>query len=135
MMRRTAPWWTTATAPTPTRRRRTSTAPTASATWLRMRPRAKARPSTGTRPVRVTPIATLSLHDALPTSAEDTPVTGSVTANDSTTSGGPLSFAINNDASHGTVVDNGNGSYTYTPAANFNGTDSFSYLVTDAASG
>ena len=27
------------------------------------------------------------------------------------------------------------GSYDYTPNANFNGTDSFTYIVTDAASG
>lgn len=33
--------------------------------------------------------------------------------------------------SHGTVVVNPNGTYTYTPAANFNGTDSFTYSITD----
>ncbi|SPU43069.1 Ig-like domain-containing protein [Brevundimonas diminuta] len=36
---------------------------------------------------------------------------------------------------HGTVVVNIDGTYTYTPNANFNGTDSFTYTVTDPASG
>ncbi|MDQ3688413.1 MAG: Ig-like domain-containing protein [Acidobacteriota bacterium] len=34
-------------------------------------------------------------------------------------------------ASHGTVVLNGDGSVTYTPAANYYGTDSFTYTITD----
>ncbi|MEM0955668.1 MAG: Ig-like domain-containing protein, partial [Pseudomonadota bacterium] len=34
-----------------------------------------------------------------------------------------------------TLVLNGDGSYTYTPDAGFTGTDSFTYVVTDAASG
>jgi VCBS repeat-containing protein len=36
---------------------------------------------------------------------------------------------------HGAVVVNADGSYTYTPAANYNGTDSFTYRVTDADGG
>ena len=32
---------------------------------------------------------------------------------------------------HGTVVLNSNGSFTYTPAANFNGADSFTYRASD----
>ena len=34
-------------------------------------------------------------------------------------------------ASDGTIVDNADGTYTYTPAAGFIGTDSFSYSITD----
>jgi hypothetical protein len=34
-------------------------------------------------------------------------------------------------ASTGTLVDNGNGTWTWTPAANFNGPVSFSYTITD----
>lgn len=32
---------------------------------------------------------------------------------------------------HGTVVDNGDGTYTYTPATDYVGTDAFTYTVTD----
>ena len=38
-------------------------------------------------------------------------------------------------ANHGTVVDNGDGTYTITPAANFNGTMTLSYSVTDGNGG
>src|SRR4029077_4624061 len=34
-------------------------------------------------------------------------------------------------ASGGTLVDNGNGTWTFTPAANFNGTVTLSYNVSD----
>ena len=37
--------------------------------------------------------------------------------------------------SHGSLVDNGNNTYTYTPTANYFGTDSFTYTVTDAHGG
>src|SRR5206468_2736022 len=33
--------------------------------------------------------------------------------------------------SHGALTPNGAGVYTYTPALNYNGTDSFTYYVTD----
>src|SRR5215210_6355930 len=45
-----------------------------------------------------TELTTLTQHATPPI---DTPVTGSVTANDTTTSGGVLSFAINDDATNG----------------------------------
>ncbi|MCC6075580.1 Ig-like domain-containing protein, partial [Pseudomonas sp. GCM10022188] len=69
------------------------------------------------------------------TTAEDTPVSGDVSANDSTSSGGALSFAKASDPAHGSVVVNSDGTYTYTPDTNWNGADSFDYTVTDAASG
>src|SRR5207244_2745528 len=34
-------------------------------------------------------------------------------------------------AAHGTVTMNSNGTYTYTPAANYNGTDVFNYRLCD----
>ena len=36
---------------------------------------------------------------------------------------------------NGTVVDNGDGTYTYTPNANFNGTGSFDYTLSDGNGG
>jgi len=66
---------------------------------------------------------------------EDTPVSGSVAGNDNTSSGGALSFAAASTPAHGSVVMAADGSYTYTPDANYVGADSFTYTVTDAASG
>ena len=34
--------------------------------------------------------------------------------------------------SHGTLTLNSNGSFTYTPASNYNGTDSFTYKANDS---
>ena len=38
---------------------------------------------------------------------------------------------VNGGASHGTVTMSTNGDYTYTPAANYNGTDVFTYQLCD----
>ena len=63
-------------------------------------------------------------------------VTPNVLEND-TTGGGPdeagqkLAVTAFTQPAHGTVADNGDGTFTYTPAADFNGTDSFTYDVTD----
>lgn len=54
-----------------------------------------------------------------------------VLANDSDADGNPLSASKISDPSHGTVTLNANGSFTYAPAAGFNGTDSFSYRASD----
>ena len=90
-----------------------------------------------TRTVNLTvnPVVDLVAANDSATTNEDTPLTTSVAGNDSTTSGGTLTYAKASNPSHGTVVVNADGSYTYTPATNYNGTDSFTYTVTDAASG
>ncbi|MBI3506641.1 MAG: tandem-95 repeat protein, partial [Proteobacteria bacterium] len=66
---------------------------------------------------------------------EDTQISGRVVAND--VDGDTLSFAVpsNGGPAHGTVAMNADGSYTYTPAANFNGSDSFTYTVSDGKGG
>ncbi|MEW5987857.1 MAG: cadherin-like domain-containing protein, partial [Chloroflexota bacterium] len=63
---------------------------------------------------------------------EDTQATISVTDNDSDIDGNldPNSVTAS-DPPNGTLVDNGGGSFTYTPNENFNGSDSFSYQVCD----
>jgi VCBS repeat-containing protein len=43
----------------------------------------------------------------------------------------PLSAVKISNPANGTVIFNNDGSFTYTPNGNFNGTDSFSYLVSD----
>src|SRR2546430_13036551 len=96
-----------------------------------------------------TEIYTLSLHDALPISpvndapvahndsytlAEDTTLTvaaPAILANDSDADGDTLLAALVSGPAHGSLALNPNGALTYTPAANFNGTDSFTYKVND----
>jgi len=64
---------------------------------------------------------------------EDTPISGRVSASD--VDGGPLTYALTNQPAKGTVVVNPDGSYTYTPAPDFNGTDSFAITVSDGKGG
>ena len=82
---------------------------------------------TGTVTVTVTPVDDVT-DDAVAT-AEDTAVSGDVSTND--TFAATASFVVNNDAAHGTVSDDGNGAFTYTPGGDFNGTDSFRYEASD----
>jgi len=52
-------------------------------------------------------------------------------ANDSDPEGDPISAILVGDASNGVLVFDADGSFTYTPAADFNGSDSFSYAASD----
>ncbi|MCH2242471.1 MAG: tandem-95 repeat protein, partial [Aquabacterium sp.] len=68
------------------------------------------------------------------TTPEDTAVSGQVIASD--IDGDTLSYAIKTGVAHGSVVLNTTtGAYTYTPAANYNGTDSFTVTVSDGKGG
>ena len=85
--------------------------------------------------ITITPVTDLTAVNDSNTTQEDTPVNGTIASNDSTTSGGVLIYTKETDPTHGTVVVNPDGSYTYTPAKDYNGTDSFTYTVTDPTSG
>ena len=63
------------------------------------------------------------------------PLTASVAANDSTTSGGVPVYVKNSEALYGSVTVNTNGTYTYIPMGGYSGTDTFTYTVIDALSG
>ena len=68
------------------------------------------------------------------TGTENQAITGNVLTNDSDPNGLALSVtAATLTTAHGTVVENANGTFTYTPATNFSGTDAFNYTVKDTA--
>ena len=54
-----------------------------------------------------------------------------VLANDTDSHADPLTAILVNNPSHGSVALNGDGSFTYTPAAGFTGSDSFTYKDND----
>ncbi|NQT37256.1 MAG: tandem-95 repeat protein [Planctomycetes bacterium] len=58
-------------------------------------------------------------------------VVGGVLANDSDIDGDPLAVTLVDGPSHGTVTLNEDGSFEYTPEADFHGEDSFSYVASD----
>jgi VCBS repeat-containing protein len=94
---------------------------------------------TGERQVTITiteaPIvntAPQALNDAA-TVAEDGSQTIQVLTNDVDAEGDALSTAVVAGPEHGTVVHNADESFSYTPAANFNGTDVFTYQASDGS--
>jgi uncharacterized protein len=65
---------------------------------------------------------------------EDTALTVAapgVLSNDTDAESSPLTAALVSGPVHGTVTLNANGSFTYTPASNYNGPDSFTYKAND----
>ena len=68
------------------------------------------------------------------TTDEDTPVSGTVIGNDDA-DGDSLSYSKGSDPSHGTVIVNADGTWTYTPAPNYFGSDEFNVTVSDGNGG
>jgi hypothetical protein len=62
------------------------------------------------------------------TTPEDTALTGNVLTNDNEATKATLV----SDVAHGAVTLNADGSFTYTPAANYNGPDSFTYKASNS---
>jgi len=82
------------------------------------------------------PVITEGTSDLSPTGDEDTLITGAVHATD-VDDGDTLTFSVVNSGTgapaHGTVsIDANTGAYSYAPAANYNGSDSFTVTVTDS---
>jgi hypothetical protein len=76
--------------------------------------------------------------NAIPVANDDTLITDedisasvNVLLNDTDLEGGPLTVANVSQGMNGTVINNGDGTVTYTPNPNFYGNDSFVYLVCD----
>src|SRR5262249_12944449 len=55
----------------------------------------------------------------------------SLLAEDSDVGGSPLTVGLESAPTNGTITLNSNGSFTYTPIADFNGTDTFTYRASD----
>ncbi len=65
----------------------------------------------------------------------DNAVVVDVLANDSDANGDPLTVTAVGTATNGAVVDNGDGTVTYTPNIGFVGDDSFTYTIDDGVDG
>ncbi|NNJ92111.1 MAG: cadherin-like domain-containing protein, partial [Gammaproteobacteria bacterium] len=62
---------------------------------------------------------------------EDSVLTGSLADNDRPSDDGGNVWSVASNPSHGTVSVNADGTFSYTPDANYNGEDSFTYTITD----
>ncbi|MHC4718575.1 MAG: Ig-like domain-containing protein, partial [Planctomycetota bacterium] len=77
----------------------------------------------------------VAADDAVSTD-QNTPVTtADVRANDLAAPGAALWISGFTQPGHGTVSHNGDGTFTYTPAADYAGTDAFTYTVSDGSGG
>ena len=79
--------------------------------------------------------APVSLNDSYSTNEEvilSVPTLG-VLGNDTDTDGKPLNSILVNGPSHGSLSLNANGSFSYTPNANYNGPDSFTYKANNGS--
>src|SRR6184192_3676010 len=96
----------------------------------------QAQSGVATVTITVTPVndAPVAANDDSYTTPEDTQLTVSapgVLANDSDVDGDALSAVLVSGPSHGTLTLNSDGSFSYMPALNFNGIDSFTYKASD----
>ncbi len=89
--------------------------------------------STATALLTVNPIDDLpvAVDDTFLTD-EDSALTQTLAPNDTPTGDGGNTWALATGPSHGSVVVNADGSFTYTPDADYHGPDSFTYTLTDA---
>src|SRR5207249_4461331 len=69
------------------------------------------------------------------TTAEDTAVTIAVLANDTDVDSDTLTVTGVGTPQHGSATSHPDGKITYTPAADYNGTDSFTYTISDGHGG
>jgi hypothetical protein len=89
---------------------------------------------TATVNVDVEPNTPPVANDDSVNAVEDTPTTyqaSDLIGNDTDADGDPLHISAVSNAQHGNVVLNGDGSVTFTPAADYNGPASFDYTLSD----
>ena len=78
------------------------------------------------------PIVQGDSYFALPNESLDVPASQGVLANDSDVDGPELTAALVDSTTNGQLTFNADGSFAYTPNLDFDGTDSFTYTVTDS---
>jgi filamentous hemagglutinin family protein len=85
---------------------------------------------------------TITMTNALPVAGNDTAATTqnvaviiNVMANDSDADSDPLTAALVNGPANGTLTQNADKTFTYTPAKSFSGQDTFTYSITDGQTG
>jgi VCBS repeat-containing protein len=106
-------------------------APTASATRSPARP-ASPRPPRSAVTVNPANDATTIGGDTSAVGAEDTALTGTLTASDADGLLDGTVFGVSAGAAHGTAtIDPASGAWSYTPVADWHGADSFTVTVTD----
>lgn len=76
----------------------------------------------------------LTSPDALSLNEDSAGGGGNVLSNDTEVENQPISVTLATNVSNGTLTFNPDGSYSYVPNANFNGTDQFTYEACDNAS-
>lgn len=69
------------------------------------------------------------------TTPRNTPAIVNVLTNDTDVDGGTLAIVSFTQGANGAVINNGNGTLTYSPNLNFTGSDSFGYSITDGQGG
>lgn len=85
--------------------------------------------SAATETITITPPTIAAVDDNYTTPYNTALTTGNAASDDTYAPGS--TFAVVSAPTHGIVAMNANGTYTYTPAAGFIGTDSFTYRITD----
>jgi hypothetical protein len=92
--------------------------------------------ATGTVFMTVTPVNDIPKANAdSATTSEDTPVTLDPRVNDTDVDGDPLTITFASNPNRGSTVINADGTVTYTPDPNLNGSDSFLYTISDGKGG
>ena len=84
--------------------------------------------------VAATPVATDDAYLVAEDQTLNRGVGNGVLSNDTDPDGDPLTAQLVSGPTHGTLNLNANGSFMYTPAANFNGPDTFTYEADDGTS-
>ena len=90
--------------------------------------------ATATVTLTIAPVNDLPVApNVIESTPEDMPFNGTLTGTD--VDGDTLTFSKASNPTNGTVTVNPDGSYTYTPNPNFNGSDTFTYKVSDGNGG